>query len=68
MITMLKTVMLTLCQWFVFLLGLFCFSYLLRPLLIVVLVPGGLLLLAVIGGQEVRAEMKQMLKGMMTSL
>ncbi|UHJ62962.1 hypothetical protein [Vibrio furnissii] len=67
MINLLKTGMLTLCQWFIFLPGLLCFSYLLRPLLIVVLVPGGLLLLAVIGGQEVRSEMKNLFKGWVTS-
>ncbi|GAJ74820.1 hypothetical protein JCM18905_552 [Vibrio sp. JCM 18905] len=49
-------------QGLIFLPTIFCFSYILRPILMVILIPGGLALLALIGGgAEVRAELKAML-------
>lgn len=42
--------------------AIFCFSYVLRPVLMVVLIPGGLVFLAIIGGKEVRKELIQMVK------
>ena len=42
--------------------AIFCFSYVLRPVLMVVLIPGGLVFLAIIGGKEVRKELIQMIK------
>ncbi len=45
-------------QGLIFLPTIFCFSYILRPILMVILIPGGLALLALIGGAEVRAELK----------
>nr|WP_237668236.1 MULTISPECIES: hypothetical protein [unclassified Vibrio] len=49
-------------QWLIFLPAIFCFSYVLRPMLLVLLIPGGLLLLAILGGQEVRQPLFAMLK------
>ncbi|WP_261882101.1 hypothetical protein [Vibrio pelagius] len=49
-------------QVLIFLPTIFCFSYLLRPLLMMVLIPGGLCLLAILGGQEVRKPLYAMLK------
>ncbi|MCG9678636.1 hypothetical protein L1D23_10045 [Vibrio sp. Isolate24] len=57
----LKEVMTLLCRWTVFIPSLFCFSYILRPILMAILIPGGLLFLAIIGGSEVRKTMKKML-------
>ncbi len=51
-----------LAQLLIFLPTIFCFSYLLRPILMVILIPGGLVLLALIGGKEVRTEMVHMIK------
>ncbi|WP_180700749.1 hypothetical protein [Vibrio parahaemolyticus] len=48
-------------QGLIFLPTIFCFSYILRPILMVILIPGGLAILALIGGAEVRAELKAML-------
>ena len=42
--------------------AIFCFSYVLRPVLMVILIPGGLVFLAIIGGKEVRKELIQMIK------
>lgn len=49
-------------QWLIFLPAIFCFSYVLRPMLLVLLIPGGLLLLAILGGQEVCQPLFAMLK------
>ncbi|MFA0141221.1 hypothetical protein AB4430_05410 [Vibrio kanaloae] len=49
-------------QVLIFLPTIFCFSYLLRPLLMIILIPGGLCLLAILGGQEVRKPLYAMLK------
>ncbi len=49
-------------QVLIFLPTIFCFSYLLRPLLMMILIPGGLCLLAILGGQEVRKPLYAMLK------
>ena len=49
-------------QVLIFLPTIFCFSYLLRPLLMMILIPGGLCLLAILGGQEVRKPLYTMLK------
>ncbi|WP_038174974.1 MULTISPECIES: hypothetical protein [Vibrio] len=49
-------------QWLIFIPSLMCFSYVLRPILMLVLIPGGLVFLAVIGGKEVRAELVKMLQ------
>ncbi|KJY93636.1 hypothetical protein TW84_03250 [Vibrio neptunius] len=53
-------------QWLVFIPILFCFSYVLRPILMSILIPGGLLFLAIIGGAEVRKVMKKMLMSSLT--
>lgn len=52
-------------QWLIFIPSLMCFSYVLRPILMLVLIPGALVFLAVIGGKEVRAELVKMLKRML---
>ncbi|EGR2795022.1 hypothetical protein BOO30_13090 [Vibrio navarrensis] len=57
-----KNLILKIVQWFIFLPGIFLFSYVMRPILMLILVPGGLILLALIGGAEVRGEIKQMFK------
>nr|WP_256099354.1 hypothetical protein [Vibrio sp. Scap16] len=49
-------------QVFIFLPTIFCFSYLLRPLLMMILIPSGLCLLAILGGEEVRKPLYAMLK------
>ena len=49
-------------QMIIFAPAIFCFSYVLRPVLMVVLIPGGLVFLAIIGGKEVRKELIQMIK------
>ncbi|HBV75929.1 MAG TPA: hypothetical protein DEB62_05960 [Vibrio sp.] len=49
-------------QYLIFLPWIFCFSYLLRPMLMLVLIPGALILLAMIGGKEVRKELRIMLR------
>ncbi|MEZ8632868.1 hypothetical protein AB4179_23815 [Vibrio lentus] len=49
-------------QILIFLPTIFCFSYLLRPLLMMILIPGGLCLLAILGGKEVRRPLYAMLK------
>ncbi|AIU66507.1 hypothetical protein ABF162_05375 [Vibrio coralliilyticus] len=58
----LKKVVTLLGQWLVFMPSLFCFSYVLRPIMMVMLIPGGLLFLALIGGSEVRDALKQMMQ------
>ncbi|PAU39065.1 hypothetical protein CKF94_06660 [Vibrio coralliilyticus] len=58
----LKKVATLLGQWLVFVPSLFCFSYILRPIMMVMLIPGGLLFLALIGGSEVRDALKQMMQ------
>ncbi|WP_019275220.1 hypothetical protein [Vibrio coralliilyticus] len=58
----LKKVVTLLGQWLVFMPSLFCFSYVLRPIMMVLLIPGGLLFLALIGGSEVRDALKQMMQ------
>ncbi len=60
-----REVVLFLCRWLIFVPALLCFSYVLRPILMVVLVPGALLFLAVIGGAEVRGELKKLFKEML---
>ncbi|EGA68171.1 hypothetical protein VISI1226_15561 [Vibrio sinaloensis DSM 21326] len=52
-------------RWLVFLPAIFCFSYLLRPVLMMILIPGALLFLAMIGGSEVRGAMKDMMKALL---
>jgi hypothetical protein len=54
----LKKVVTLLGQWLVFMPSLFCFSYVLRPIMMALLIPGGLLFLALIGGSEVRNALK----------
>lgn len=51
-----------LAQLIIFAPAIFCFSYVLRPVLMVILIPGGLVFLAIIGGKEVRKELIQMIK------
>ncbi|UUM30063.1 hypothetical protein [Vibrio japonicus] len=51
-----------LAQFTLFLPAIFCFSYLLRPVLMVILIPGGLVFLAILGGKEVREELMKMIK------
>ncbi|MCM5506890.1 MULTISPECIES: hypothetical protein [Vibrio] len=58
----LKKVVTLLGQWLVFMPSLFCFSYVLRPIMMALLIPGGLLFLALIGGSEVRDTLKQMMQ------
>lgn len=58
----LKKVVTLLGQWLVFMPSLFCFSYVLRPIMMALLIPGGLLFLALIGGTEVRDALKQMMQ------
>ncbi|NOH63104.1 hypothetical protein [Vibrio sp. RE88] len=58
----LKKVVALLGQWLVFMPSLFCFSYVLRPIMMALLIPGGLLFLALIGGSEVRDALKQMMQ------
>ncbi|NOH53978.1 hypothetical protein F0266_13635 [Vibrio coralliilyticus] len=58
----LKKVVTLLGQWLVFMPSLFCFSYVLRPIMMALLIPGGLLFLALIGGSEVRDALKQMMQ------
>ena len=58
----LKKVVTLLGQWLVFMPSLFCFSYVLRPIMMALLTPGGLLFLALIGGSEVRYALKQMIQ------
>ncbi|NOI77112.1 hypothetical protein F0224_15605 [Vibrio coralliilyticus] len=58
----LKKVVTLLGQWLVFMPSLFCFSYILRPIMMALLIPGGLLFLALIGGSEVRDAFKQMMQ------
>ncbi|ANW25474.1 hypothetical protein BA953_15395 [Vibrio coralliilyticus] len=58
----LKKVVTLLGQWLVFMPSLFCFSYVLRPIMMVLLIPGGLLFLALIGDSEVRDALKQMMQ------
>ncbi|KJY70648.1 hypothetical protein TW78_14325 [Vibrio coralliilyticus] len=58
----LKKVVTLLGQWLVFMPSLFCFSYVLRPIMMALLIPGGLLFLAFIGGSEVRDALKQMMQ------
>jgi hypothetical protein len=60
-----REVVLFLCRWLIFVPVLLCFSYVLRPILMIVLVPGALLFLAVIGGAEVRGELKKLFKEML---
>ncbi|KHD23857.1 hypothetical protein OH458_16445 [Vibrio sp. MarTm2] len=60
--SMLRTFAILLCRWLIFIPGLFCFSYLLRPLLMLVLIPGALMFLAIIGGPEVRSAIMKMVK------
>ncbi|KFI10422.1 hypothetical protein F0223_00635 [Vibrio coralliilyticus] len=57
----LKKVVTLLGQWLVFMPSLFCFSYVLRPIMMALLIPGGLLFLALIGGSEVRDALKQIM-------
>nr|WP_242456907.1 hypothetical protein [Vibrio coralliilyticus] len=58
----LKKVVTLLGQWLVFMPSLFCFSYVLRPIMMALLIPGGLLFLALIGGSEVRDTLKKMMQ------
>lgn len=58
----LKKVVTLLGQWLVFMPSLFCFSYVLRPIMMALLIPGGLLFLALIGGSEVKDALKQMMQ------
>lgn len=58
----LKKVVTLLGQWLVFMPSLFCFSYVLRPIMMALLIPGGLLFLALIGGSEVRDALKQIMQ------
>ncbi len=58
----LKKVVTLLGQWLVFMPSLFCFSYVLRPIMMALLIPGGLLFLALIGGSEVRNALKQIIQ------
>ena len=58
----LKKVVTLLGQWLVFMPSLFCFSYVLRPIMMALLIPGGLLFLALIGGSEVRDALKHMMQ------
>nr|WP_040894939.1 hypothetical protein [Vibrio brasiliensis] len=60
--SIIRTPVIQLCRWLIFIPGLFCFSYLLRPLLMMILIPGALAFLAVIGGKEIRSALKQMIK------
>ncbi|EJN6826699.1 hypothetical protein QNF03_000752 [Vibrio cidicii] len=59
---LIKNLILKIVQWVIFLPGIFLFSYVMRPLLMLILVPGGLILLALIGGAEVRREIKLLFK------
>ncbi|ACY53403.1 hypothetical protein VEx25_A0159 [Vibrio antiquarius] len=54
-------------QGLIFLPTIFCFSYILRPILMVILIPGGIALLALIGGAEVRAMLLEELFGVSPS-
>ncbi|WP_394247579.1 hypothetical protein [Vibrio profundi] len=47
-------------QSLIFLPAIFCFSYLLRPILMIILIPGGLCLLVILGGKEVRTPLFKM--------
>ncbi len=60
--SILRNFIVHLCRWGIFIPGLLCFSYLLRPLLMMILIPGALMFLAIIGGVEVRAALKKMVK------
>ncbi|MDN3611810.1 hypothetical protein ACODM8_18105 [Vibrio ostreicida] len=57
------SVILKLGQWFIFLPTIGFFSYILRPVLMVILIPGGLALLCILGGKEARQPLVAMLLG-----
>lgn len=59
---MLRTFVILLCRWVIFIPSVFCFSYLLRPILMLVLIPGALMFLAIIGGAEVRTAIIKMIR------
>ena len=57
-----KRLLLGLLRWLIFMPFLLCFSYVIGPILMLVLIPGGLILLTLIGGKEVRVSLVNTIK------